>query len=439
MKKNLNELFDRATPQEMEQFSDALNAPALSNEALASVKNKVYAKTKLNRERRSVKVQWLRVGALAACLCLLVTGIFGGVGLLKNQFGDATAPMTQHAPDLPLDHYPNGEVDYANMSMVEYMELFPDFLSYHCLEWKEGYSFAHLEVLSVERGYRWLGGLNTDGTYDYELYPSSYYGNMRLICRVIDDAWGILEPGTEINLFVEDPAEQDLLDDLDSFLLKMEVGKFYIYDNVSGEEFYSDGSWGGVETYNCYPVVDGKIRLEDLKRYLKLQKQNNPSYFKNLDIEADLSKVATIVGEGCDVETSMEKLRIIGEKYQSQEYHRVNLDLVSKMTYGEYCRMMEGTLTKEDFKKLGTMELALAYAALPGLVTREFSLSDGTKFEICTRIEIPDSYLPELLAEIENTEKLYTNEEGILDSQACIEAIQAASWSHSLKAILHTF
>lgn len=445
MKKKLNDFFDEAKAEELDLFSDSLNAPELSPEVLASIKNRVYAQTALPQraknatkaEKRTSRAVWLRVGALAACVCLLITGVFGGLHLFGGE--NPSAITEQGTPNLPLDQYPPDEVDYANMSMVEYMELFPDFLSYHCLEWKEGYSFAYLEVLSVESGYRWIANLETDGTYCYDMYPTSYYGVMRIKCRVIEDAWGMFEPGAEINLFVEDVTEQDFLDDLDSFLLKMQVGKFNIYDNTSGEQVYSDGSWGEIKTFNCYPVVDGKIRLEDLKHCLKRLKQKNPSYFKDMDIEADLSKVATIVGEGCDVETAVEKLRDVCEKYQSGEYHRINIDLVSKMTYGEYCRMLEGTLTKEDFKKLGRLELALAYAALPGLVTREFSLSDGTKFEICTRIEIPDSYLPELLAEIENTEKLYTNEEGILDSQACIEAIQAASWSHSLKAILHTF
>ena len=47
MKKKLNEIFDEAKPQEFDQFSDELNAPELPDEVLASVKGKVYAKTKL--------------------------------------------------------------------------------------------------------------------------------------------------------------------------------------------------------------------------------------------------------------------------------------------------------------------------------------------------------------------------------------------------------
>ena len=36
MKKKLNEIFDEAKPQEIDQFSDELNAPELPDEVLAS-------------------------------------------------------------------------------------------------------------------------------------------------------------------------------------------------------------------------------------------------------------------------------------------------------------------------------------------------------------------------------------------------------------------
>ena len=429
MKKNLNELFDRATPQEMEQFSDALNAPALSNEALASVKNKVYAKTKLNRERRSVKVQWLRVGALAACLCLLVTGIFGGVGLLKNQFGDATAPMTQHAPDLPLDHYPNGEVDYANMSMVEYMELFPDFLSYRYMPWEEGYAFAHLEILEVKGGYN-----KGDGKY------SSYV----VKCRVVADAWNVLEEGSELNL-VGNYKIKDFFGSVSAVLIRFPVGETFPYENKDGEKGSGILFEQNFKFLGCFPLEDGKVNLEIMEKYLK---ENNLklNYVGNSLISNDpdyvyctFDDVASIVADEMNAETALENLRNVYEKYQTGEYNYVSVKLASQMTYGDYCRMIEGTLTKEDFSKYGVTTLGLEYVSLPSLATREFSLSDGTVFELCTRIEIPDSYLPELLAEIDRIEKLYTDEKGVINSQKCIEEIQAASWLHSFKSILHTF
>ena len=45
MKKKLNEIFDEAKPQELDQFSDELMAHELSEEVLASVNGKVYSKT----------------------------------------------------------------------------------------------------------------------------------------------------------------------------------------------------------------------------------------------------------------------------------------------------------------------------------------------------------------------------------------------------------
>ena len=181
-----------------------------------------------------VKRRVLRVVALAACLCLIVTGVFGGVGLLKDRFSDATTPITQHTPDLSLDNYPPDEVDYANMSMVEYMELHPDFLSYRYMPWEEGYAFAHLEILEAKRGYRYIGNLNKDGTYDYDLYPASKYTVMLLKCRVIEDAWDIFEPGTEINLYIEGYEESLVYSGWDSMLVKLKPNNGdIVYDNAS--------------------------------------------------------------------------------------------------------------------------------------------------------------------------------------------------------------
>ena len=75
MKKKLNEIFDEAKPQEFDQFSDELNAPELPNEVLASVKGKVYAKTKLKKDNKPSKSVWLRFGAIAACFLLIVSAV----------------------------------------------------------------------------------------------------------------------------------------------------------------------------------------------------------------------------------------------------------------------------------------------------------------------------------------------------------------------------
>jgi hypothetical protein len=75
MKNKLNEIFDEAKPQEIDQFSDELNAPELPDEVLASVKGKVYAKTNLKKEMKTTKSVWLRFGAIAACFLLIVSAV----------------------------------------------------------------------------------------------------------------------------------------------------------------------------------------------------------------------------------------------------------------------------------------------------------------------------------------------------------------------------
>ena len=56
MKKKLNEIFDEAKPQELDQFSDELMAPELPDEVLASLKGKVYAKTNIKKDCKNEEI-----------------------------------------------------------------------------------------------------------------------------------------------------------------------------------------------------------------------------------------------------------------------------------------------------------------------------------------------------------------------------------------------
>lgn len=76
MKKKIYEIFDEIKPEELDQFSDALNAPELPPEVLAAVKDKVYAKTGIRKEKKTAKSVWIRFGAVAACFVLIVSAIF---------------------------------------------------------------------------------------------------------------------------------------------------------------------------------------------------------------------------------------------------------------------------------------------------------------------------------------------------------------------------
>ena len=389
-----------------------------------------------------VKRRVLRAVALAACLCLIVTGVFGGVGLLKDHFSDATAPTTQHTPDLPLDNYPPNEVDYANMSMVEYMELHPDFMSYRYMPWDENYAFAHLEVLEIEKGYSLIASKNTDGTFDYFDKQIGRGTHVRVRCRVVKDYWNKLEAGSEIDLFVwahkthnnkffDEEYTLDFLNNTDSFLMRLYVAPHFIFGN--GErEILSEAYDFYLGHVGFFPLVDGKISLDGLKDYLDKIGEQPYNDFEN-KTDPDLcafSVVESIVADGMSLETAGENLSTVYDKYQTGEYNHILFDIVSKMTYGEYCRMIDGTFKDEDFDKFGIM-LAIEYAKLPALVSVELSLSDGTKFEFCTRAEISENWMKKLVeVDIPSIELAHTDENGKLNAEACVEEIKKREFGY---------
>ena len=52
MKKKLEKIFDEATPNELDRFSDALGAAEASGEELAAIKSKVYARLEIKKKKR---------------------------------------------------------------------------------------------------------------------------------------------------------------------------------------------------------------------------------------------------------------------------------------------------------------------------------------------------------------------------------------------------
>ena len=73
MKKKLNKIFDEATPNELEQFSDALGAAEASDEELAAIKSKVYARLEIKKKKRAPAKIWLRAGIVAACVAVVMS------------------------------------------------------------------------------------------------------------------------------------------------------------------------------------------------------------------------------------------------------------------------------------------------------------------------------------------------------------------------------
>lgn len=75
MKKTLNNIFDEANASEIDNLVKQNTVPEVSADTFSSIKNKVYAKTNLKREKKTTKSVWLRFGALTACLALIVSAI----------------------------------------------------------------------------------------------------------------------------------------------------------------------------------------------------------------------------------------------------------------------------------------------------------------------------------------------------------------------------
>ena len=75
MKKTLNHIFDEANAGEIENLVKQNAAPEVPVDTLSSIKDKVYAKTNLKKERKPNKSVWLRFGAIAACFLLIVSAV----------------------------------------------------------------------------------------------------------------------------------------------------------------------------------------------------------------------------------------------------------------------------------------------------------------------------------------------------------------------------
>lgn len=75
MKKTLNHIFDEANAGEIENLVKQNAAPEVSVDTLSSIKDKVYAKTNIKKERKPNKNVWLRFGAIAACFLLIVSAV----------------------------------------------------------------------------------------------------------------------------------------------------------------------------------------------------------------------------------------------------------------------------------------------------------------------------------------------------------------------------
>ena len=77
MKKTLNDIFDEAKADEIENLVNKNDAPKLSDDTLSSIKKRVYAKTDIpeTKKKKPFVYRWQSYVAAAACLCLILGGI----------------------------------------------------------------------------------------------------------------------------------------------------------------------------------------------------------------------------------------------------------------------------------------------------------------------------------------------------------------------------
>ena len=135
MKKKLNEIFDEAKPQELDQFSDKLMAPELPDEVLASLKGKVYAKTNIKKEKKTNKSVWLRFGTIAACFLLIVSAVIvvpmlreDDPGIIPNPDNDSYIPIVNIQTLTSAPHY-YGNESSSGMSSNAVMDANPPGIS----------------------------------------------------------------------------------------------------------------------------------------------------------------------------------------------------------------------------------------------------------------------------------------------------------------------
>ena len=85
MKKTLSNIFDEANANELEKLVSQNAASDVSADTLSSIKNKVYTKTGITKAKtkKSFAFRWQSYVAVAACLLLIVGGIFGAPSIMK--------------------------------------------------------------------------------------------------------------------------------------------------------------------------------------------------------------------------------------------------------------------------------------------------------------------------------------------------------------------
>ena len=138
MKKTLNHIFDEANAGEIENLVKQNAAPEVSADTLSAIKDKVYAKTNLKKERKTNKNVWLRFGAIAACFVLIVSAVI-------------VVPMLQkdNLPDVPT-------WDTAQYSAEDIAKLFDSMKLY------DASTNAYTKIYVPDSKYLYIGNMTND-------------------------------------------------------------------------------------------------------------------------------------------------------------------------------------------------------------------------------------------------------------------------------------
>ena len=130
MKKTLNNIFDEANANEIDNLVKQNAASDVSADTLSSIKGKVYAKTNLKKAKINNRSMWLRFGAIAACFLLIVSVILAVPMLREDDPGVIPEPGTdigsgsadvEDEPDIPIITPPNNNSSDISLNDNSYV------------------------------------------------------------------------------------------------------------------------------------------------------------------------------------------------------------------------------------------------------------------------------------------------------------------------------
>ncbi len=186
MKKTLNTIFDEANAGEIENLVKQNAAPDVSADTFSSIKDKVYAKTNLKKEKKTNKNVWLRFGAIAACFLLIVSAAIVVPLLRDDNTVNSKAPFpapNYYGSEATLTEGLPAEINDEGFSVIaRLIAVLPDTYTFY-----DDWSQTEFHLLKMETVTLLRGKNMTDTFYyivperymtDYTIYDSFAIDNM---------------------------------------------------------------------------------------------------------------------------------------------------------------------------------------------------------------------------------------------------------------------